>query len=77
MTENQRAILDKLQDGDMSLTELVEELHIPTNQLRKIMYNMEKIAWVKKEGNYYFISVDYAPNINWNFKPLLQAWNPK
>jgi len=42
MTENQRAILDKLHDGDMSVAELSEELHIPTNPLRKIVVNMEK-----------------------------------
>jgi len=74
MTENQRAILDKLHDGDMSVAELVEELHIPTNPLRKVINNMEKNGWVKKEGNYYSIAKNYAPNIEWNFKPLLGAW---
>jgi DNA-binding Lrp family transcriptional regulator len=76
MTENQRAILDKLQDGDMSVVELAEELHIPSNPLRKIINNMERNGWLKKEGNYYTIARNYAPNIEWNFKPLLQAWKP-
>jgi len=74
MTENQRAILDKLHDGDMSVAELSEELHIPTNPLRKIVVNMEKNGWLQKNGNYYSILKDYAPSLNWDFKPLLGAW---
>ena len=52
MTETQQAILDKLNDGDMRVTELSEELHIPPPILRKRLNQMESNGWVKKYGSY-------------------------
>ena len=77
MTENQRAILDKLMDEDMKTSELASELHIPTGNLKKILNSMVSNNYIKKEGSYYRISMNYIPDLNWNFKPLLQAWSKK
>lgn len=74
MTETQKAILDKLNDGDMRVTELAEELHIPHPILRKRLAQMETNGWVKKEGSYYTLCFDYAPKLNWSFKELLKVW---
>jgi DNA-binding IclR family transcriptional regulator len=74
MTESQKAILDRLSDEDMRVTELCEELHMVPSVLRKILNNMEKSNWIKKNGSYYSIVIDYAPKLDWNFKPLLGAW---
>lgn len=77
MTENQRAILDKLMDEDMKTSELASELHIPTSNLKKILNNMVSNNYIRKEGSYYKIAMNYIPDLNWNFKPLLQAWSTK
>jgi DNA-binding MarR family transcriptional regulator len=74
MTENQKAILDKLMDEDMKTSELASELHIPTSNLKKILANMVSNNYIKKEGSYYSIAMDYNPPLDWNFKPLLGAW---
>jgi DNA-binding HxlR family transcriptional regulator len=74
MTETQQSILDKLNDGDMRVSELAEELHIPPNVLRKRLNQMESNGWVKKDGSYYTISIEYAPKLNWSFKELLKVW---
>jgi DNA-binding MarR family transcriptional regulator len=74
MTENQKAILDKLIDEDMKTSELASELHIPTSNLKKILANMVSNNYIKKEGSYYSIAMDYNPPLDWNFKPLLGAW---
>ena len=74
MTENQKAVLEKLIDGEMSIGELSDDLHIPTTSLRRIMNNLQQNGWVKKEGNYYTLDRDYTPTFEWDFKPLLGAW---
>lgn len=74
MTETQKSILDKLHDEDMRVSELAEELHIIPNLLRKRLNQMEKNGWVKKEGNYYKVAIDYAPKFDWSFKELLKVW---
>lgn len=74
MTENQRAILDKLMDEDMKASELASELHITISNLKKILASMVGNNYIKKEGSYYTIAMNYIPNLNWNFKPLLKAW---
>jgi DNA-binding MarR family transcriptional regulator len=74
MTENQKAILEKLMDEDMKTSELASELHIPTGSLKKILANMVSNNYIKKEGSYYSIAMDYNPPLDWNFKPLLGAW---
>jgi DNA-binding IclR family transcriptional regulator len=75
MTENQKAILEKLTgENEMSAFELSSELHIPTNNLKKILSNMVKNNYIKEDGSFYSIAVDYNPPLSWNFKPLMGVW---
>ena len=74
MTETQESILSRLHDGDMRVTELAEDLHMVPCVLRKIMNQMEKNKWIKKEGSYYTLVLDYAPSLEWSFKELLKVW---
>jgi len=74
MTENQKAILEKLLDEEMTLPELASELHMGASNLRKILNNMVKAKYIKQEGSFYSIEMDYNPPLQWNFKPLLGAW---
>jgi DNA-binding IclR family transcriptional regulator len=74
MTEDQKAVLDKLNDSEMSVGELSDELHIPMTSLRRIMKNLQQNGWVEKQGNYFTIARNYTPKFEWNFKPLLGVW---
>jgi predicted transcriptional regulator len=74
MTENQKAVLEKLTSEDMNVNELAAELHITPNSMRKILNNMVKSDYIKQEGSFYKIAMDYAPPVAWNFKPLIGAW---
>lgn len=75
MTENQKAILEKLLDEEMTLPELASELHMAHSNLRKILQNMVKAKYIKLEGSFYSIEMDYNPELSWNFKPLMKAWS--
>ena len=74
MTENQKAILDKLMDGEMSVLDLCESIHMNPSNMRKILNNMVSSKYIKQEGSFYSIAIDYNPPMEWNFKPLLKAW---
>jgi predicted transcriptional regulator len=74
MTENQKAVLEKLTNEDMNVSELCSELHITPSSMRKILNNMVKSDYIKQEGSFYKIAMDYAPPVAWNFKPLMGAW---
>jgi predicted transcriptional regulator len=74
MTENQKAILEKLLDEEMTLPELASELHMAHSNIRKILQNMVKAKYIKQEGSFYSIEINYNPPIAWNFKPLMGAW---
>ena len=74
MTENQKAILEKLLDEEMTLLDLASELHMGTSNLRKILNNMVKAKYIKQDGSFYSIEIDYNPSLSWNFKPLMGAW---
>jgi|FreactcultuFSWF8_1027224.scaffolds.fasta_scaffold41183_1 DNA-binding IclR family transcriptional regulator len=74
MTETQKAILEKLVDEEMTIGELCTELHIGASNLRKVLQNMVKNKYIKLEGSFYSIEMSYNPPLNWNFKPLLNAW---
>ena len=77
MTENQKAILEKLSDEEMSVNDLSAELHITPTNLRKILSNMVKNKYIKLDGSFYSIAVDYNPPLSWNFKPLMNVWKIK
>jgi DNA-binding IclR family transcriptional regulator len=74
MTENQRAILESLGDEEMTIPELSSELHIPSNNLKKILMPMVRNGYLKLEGSFYSVAMNYNPPLAWNFKPLLGAW---
>lgn len=74
MTDNQKAVLEKLTDEEMNVGELAAELHITPKSMRKILNNMVKSEYIKQEGSFYKIAMDYAPSVAWNFKPLMGAW---
>ena len=74
MTENQKAILDKLMDGEMSVLDLCESIHMNPSNMRKILNNMVSSKYIKVEGSFYSIAIDYNPPMEWNFKPLLGVW---
>lgn len=74
MTENQKAILEKLSDEEMNINDLCAELHMSASSMRKVLSNMIKSEYIKQEGSFYSIAVDYTPSLDWNFKPLLGAW---
>jgi DNA-binding IclR family transcriptional regulator len=77
MTETQTSILEKLFDGEMSATDLASELHMIPSNLRKVLNNMVKSKYIKQEGSFYSIEMDYTPALSWNFKPLMNAWRIK
>ena len=74
MTENQRAILDKLMDEEMTVLDLCAEIHMNPSNMRKTLANMVRSKYIKQEGSFYSIAMEYNPPLNWNFKPLLKAW---
>jgi DNA-binding IclR family transcriptional regulator len=74
MTENQKAILEKLSGEEMNVNDLCAELHMTATNMRKVLSNMVKSKYIKQEGSFYSIAVDYNPPLDWNFKPLLGAW---
>ena len=74
MTENQKAVLDKLMDGEMTVLDLCAEIHMNPSNMRKILNNMVSSKYIKQEGSFYSIAMDYNPPMEWNFKPLLKAW---
>jgi DNA-binding IclR family transcriptional regulator len=77
MTDNQKAILEKLHDEEMSVNDLCAELHMLPSNIRKILNNMVRSNYIKRDGSFYSIAIDYAPPLDWNFKPLLKAWRVK
>lgn len=77
MTENQKAILEKLTDEEMTVNDLCSELHMIPSNMRKILNNMVKNNYIKQEGSFYSVMVDYNPPLSWNFKPLMNAWKTK
>ena len=77
MTETQKAILEKLLDDEMSVNDLCAELHMTASNLRKVLSNMVKSKYIKLEGSFYTIAMDYTPKLDWNFKPLMDAWRVK
>ena len=74
MTENQKAVLDKLMDGEMTVLDLCAEIHMNPSNMRKILNNMVSSKYIKQDGSFYSIAMDYNPPMEWNFKPLLKAW---
>ena len=74
MTETQKAILEKLFDEEMTLPELASELHMAHSNIRKVLQNMVKTKYIKLEGSFYKMEMDYNPPLSWNFKPLMGAW---
>ena len=74
MTETQKSILEKLFDTEMSVNDLCEELHMLPSNMRKILNNMVKSKYIKVEGSFYSICIDYNPPLAWNFKPLMGVW---
>jgi len=74
MTENQKFILEKLSDGEMSVNELCAEIHMNPSNMRKILTNMVRSRYIKQEGSFYSIAINYNPPLEWNFKPLLKVW---
>jgi predicted transcriptional regulator len=77
MTENQKAILEKLMDEEMNVNDLCAELHMTPSSMRKVLSNMVKSKYIKQEGSFYSASIDYNPPLSWNFKPLLNVWKMK
>jgi DNA-binding IclR family transcriptional regulator len=74
MTENQKSILEKLTEEEMNVNDLCAELHMTPSNMRKVLSNMVKSKYIKQEGSFYSIAMDYNPPLSWNFKPLLGAW---
>lgn len=74
MTENQKAILEKLMDEEMTIADLCAEIHMNPSNMRKILQNMLRSRYIKQEGSFYSIAIDYNPPLEWNFKPLLKVW---
>lgn len=77
MTENQKAILEKLTEDEMSVNDLCAELHMTPTNMRKVLSNMVKSNYIKQDGSFYSIAIDYNPPLSWNFKPLITAWKIK
>ena len=77
MTENQKAILAKLTEDEMNVNDLCAELHMTPTNMRKVLSNMVKSNYIKQEGSFYSISIDYNPPLSWNFKPLMNVWKTK
>jgi len=74
MTENQKAILERLSGEELSASEIAMELHLPAGNVKKILSAMVKNKYLKQDGSFYSIAFDYTPSLNWNFKPLLGVW---
>ncbi|CAB5079548.1 HTH ArsR-type DNA-binding domain containing protein [uncultured Caudovirales phage] len=74
MTETQKAILEKLLDEELTIGDLSTELHMGASNLRKVLHNMVKSKYIKLEGSFYSIEMNYNPPLAWNFKPLLGVW---
>ena len=74
MTETQKAILEQLFDEEMSVNDLCAELHMTPTNMRKVLSNMVKSKYIKQDGSFYSIAVDYNPPLSWNFKPLMGVW---
>ena len=74
MTETQKAILEKLMDEEMTVNDLCAELHMLPSNLRKVLNNMLRSRYIKQEGSFYSIAMDYNLPLAWNFKPLMGVW---
>ena len=77
MTENQKAILEKLTDEEMNVNDLCAELHMTPSNMRKTLNNMLRSGYIKQDGSFYSIAMDYNPPLSWNFKPLMNVWKIK
>lgn len=74
MTETQKSILEKLLDEEMTLPDLAADLHMNASNLRKVLNNMLRSGYIKLEGSFYSIEMNYNPPLAWNFKPLMGVW---
>lgn len=74
MTPNQKAILERLMDEQMSASELAADLHINAHNIKSTLRFLQRNGQVKQEGNYFTLAKDYNPPFEWNFKPLLGVW---
>jgi predicted transcriptional regulator len=77
MTENQKSILEKLTDEEMTIGDLCAELHMTPSSIRKVLNNMVRSQYIKEDEGFYSIAIDYNPVLAWNFKPLMNAWRIK
>ena len=74
MTETQRLVLDRLYEGSMTLEELAEQAHFTNGAMNKVLKNMLKSKWIDLEDGEYSLVLEYAPSLEWDFKPLMNAW---